>query len=113
MPAPSFLRRYCLRQPTVAPGFQPDYTADEAELPVDDLLDLEIEPTEPASFQQSIRRRTTDLVRLYLQEIGRVQLLKRDEEVSEAQKFSVTCGCWNCALVRRKLGSNSALYLLN
>jgi len=41
---------------------------------------------------------TTDLVRLYLQEIGRVQLLKRDEEVSEAQKFSVTCGCcWNCA----------------
>jgi len=36
-------------------------------------------------------------VRLYLQEIGRVQLLKRDEEVSEAQKFSVTCGCWNCA----------------
>jgi RNA polymerase nonessential primary-like sigma factor len=29
--------------------------------------------------------RTTDLVRLYLQEIGRVQLLERDEEVSEAQ----------------------------
>ncbi len=31
-------------------------------------------------------RRTTDLVRLYLQEIGRVRLLGRDEEVSEAQK---------------------------
>ncbi|NJL85958.1 MAG: RNA polymerase sigma factor SigC [Leptolyngbyaceae cyanobacterium SM1_1_3] len=30
-------------------------------------------------------RRTTDLVRLYLQEIGRVRLLRRDEEVSEAQ----------------------------
>ncbi|MGF1569953.1 MAG: RNA polymerase sigma factor SigC [Nodosilinea sp.] len=30
-------------------------------------------------------RRTTDLVRLYLQEIGRVRLLERDEEVSEAQ----------------------------
>ena len=30
--------------------------------------------------------RTTDLVRLYLQEIGRVRLLGRDEEVSEAQK---------------------------
>ncbi|NEN97115.1 MAG: RNA polymerase sigma factor SigC, partial [Moorea sp. SIO3I7] len=29
---------------------------------------------------------TTDLVRLYLQEIGRVRLLRRDEEVSEAQK---------------------------
>ncbi|WP_017712831.1 RNA polymerase sigma factor SigC [Prochlorothrix hollandica] len=31
-------------------------------------------------------RRSTDLVRLYLQEIGRVRLLGRDEEVSEAQK---------------------------
>ncbi|MBT9314228.1 RNA polymerase sigma factor SigC [Leptothoe spongobia] len=30
-------------------------------------------------------RRTTDLVRLYLQEIGRVRLLERDEEVAEAQ----------------------------
>ena len=30
-------------------------------------------------------RRTTDLVRLYLQEIGRVRLLERDEEVEEAQ----------------------------
>ncbi|MEO1740292.1 MAG: sigma-70 factor domain-containing protein, partial [Cyanobacteria bacterium J06629_9] len=30
-------------------------------------------------------RRTTDLVRLYLQEIGRVRLLDRDEEVAEAQ----------------------------
>jgi RNA polymerase nonessential primary-like sigma factor len=32
------------------------------------------------------QRRTTDLVRIYLQEIGRVRLLGRDEEVSEAQK---------------------------
>ncbi|WP_448573089.1 RNA polymerase sigma factor SigC [Trichothermofontia sp.] len=31
-------------------------------------------------------RRTTDLVRLYLQEIGRVRLLGREEEVAEAQK---------------------------
>jgi RNA polymerase nonessential primary-like sigma factor len=30
-------------------------------------------------------RHTTDLVRLYLQEIGRVRLLERHEEVSEAQ----------------------------
>jgi RNA polymerase nonessential primary-like sigma factor len=29
--------------------------------------------------------RTTDLVRLYLQEIGRVRLLERHEEVAEAQ----------------------------
>jgi RNA polymerase nonessential primary-like sigma factor len=34
---------------------------------------------------QTKTRRTTDLVRLYLQEIGRVRLLQRDEEVSEAQ----------------------------
>ena len=32
------------------------------------------------------RSRTTDLVRMYLQEIGRVQLLGRDEEVTEAQR---------------------------
>jgi RNA polymerase nonessential primary-like sigma factor len=32
------------------------------------------------------QRRTTDLVRIYLQEIGRVRLLGRDEEVAEAQK---------------------------
>lgn len=31
-------------------------------------------------------RRSTDLVRLYLQDIGRVQLLDRAEEVAEAQK---------------------------
>ena len=30
--------------------------------------------------------RTTDLVRIYLQEIGRVSLLERDEEVAEAQR---------------------------
>jgi RNA polymerase nonessential primary-like sigma factor len=41
------------------------------------------EKTKPAT---SSNRRTTDMVRLYLQEIGRVRLLGRDEEVAEAQK---------------------------
>ena len=86
MPAPSFYADTAYDNQQSPQGFQPDDTADEAELPLGDLIDLEIESTESASFQQSIRRRTTDLVRLYLQEIGRVQLLKRDEEVSEAQK---------------------------
>ncbi len=61
---------------------------DESELPVDHLddLDLEMASTDPASFAVNPNRRSTDLVRLYLQEIGRVRLLGRDEEVSEAQK---------------------------
>ena len=46
--------------------------------------DLELDYSE-ASASQGVGRRTTDLVRLYLQEIGRVRLLGRDEEVSEAQ----------------------------
>ena len=56
------------------------------ETPVDDLVDVELEDTDAISFSKSANRRTTDLVRLYLQEIGRVRLLRRDEEVSEAQK---------------------------
>jgi RNA polymerase nonessential primary-like sigma factor len=40
---------------------------------------------ETVGVNQTKTRRTTDLVRLYLQEIGRVRLLRRDEEVSEAQ----------------------------
>jgi RNA polymerase nonessential primary-like sigma factor len=39
-----------------------------------------------ARFSSDRGRRTTDLVRLYLQEIGRVRLLGRDEEVAEAQR---------------------------
>ncbi|MBE9128481.1 MULTISPECIES: RNA polymerase sigma factor SigC [unclassified Coleofasciculus] len=60
--------------------------SEDLERPVDDLVETEIEDAEAASFTQSANRRTTDLVRLYLQEIGRVRLLRRDEEVSEAQK---------------------------
>jgi len=50
--------------------------AEEAEVDLADGEFLEEEPT----------RRSTDLVRLYLQEIGRVPLLGRDEEVALAQK---------------------------
>ncbi|MEO1403644.1 MAG: RNA polymerase sigma factor SigC [Cyanobacteria bacterium J06635_1] len=44
-----------------------------------------VEKLEFDSLSSPSNRRTTDLVRLYLQEIGRVRLLQRDEEVSEAQ----------------------------
>ncbi|MBD1901145.1 RNA polymerase sigma factor SigC [Trichocoleus sp. DQ-A3] len=66
---------------------------DDARPPVDDLdspemegLDAEYGRLGEASLRATASRRTTDLVRLYLQEIGRVRLLGRDEEVSEAQK---------------------------
>ena len=52
----------------------------------EDLAGLDIEPTDSLAVQKRGVRRTTDLVRLYLQEIGRVNLLGRDEEVWEAQK---------------------------
>jgi len=47
------------------------------------LAEQEIAPT----LQKMGNRRTTDLVRLYLQEIGRVSLLEREEEVLLAQKI--------------------------
>lgn len=58
----------------------------EIEAQIDtDLASLEVEYSKPDAKHHSANRRTTDLVRLYLQEIGRVRLLGRDEEVSEAQ----------------------------
>ncbi|NRB06329.1 MAG: RNA polymerase sigma factor SigC [Richelia sp.] len=67
-----------------------DDNLDEAELSVsqEELEELETASIEQeqASLVPSPNRRSTDLVRLYLQEIGRVRLLGRDEEVSEAQK---------------------------
>lgn len=86
MPATSFYADATYDDQQSSEVFEPDLTTGEAELLVDDLLDLEIESTDTASLQQSASRRTTDLVRLYLQEIGRVDLLGRDEEVSEAQR---------------------------
>lgn len=69
-----------------ASGIQPAGIASDAEKTGDDFINLEVEGADTVSFGPSANRRTTDLVRLYLQEIGRVRLLGRDEEVSEAQK---------------------------
>lgn len=54
---------------------------------VDESGDVEsTEDTDSTQLEKPTNRRTTDLVRVYLQEIGRVRLLGRDEEVAEAQK---------------------------
>ncbi|MEO1373394.1 MAG: RNA polymerase sigma factor SigC [Cyanobacteria bacterium J06635_10] len=67
--------------------FEPELAVDDAEAPGDeDLEQLEIASPETTNLSASTKTRSTDLVRLYLQEIGRVRLLGRDEEVSEAQK---------------------------
>ncbi|MEL6456775.1 MAG: RNA polymerase sigma factor SigC [Cyanobacteria bacterium J06621_15] len=66
---------------------EPEITADDADAPADeDLEQLEMASSETERASTSTKTRSTDLVRLYLQEIGRVRLLGRDEEVSEAQK---------------------------
>ena len=52
----------------------------------EELIELDFESADADTISRRGSRTTTDLVRLYLQEIGRVPLLERDEEVSEAQK---------------------------
>jgi RNA polymerase nonessential primary-like sigma factor len=71
---------------TPAYGFEINSSNEEVDTSVDELVDVESDGTEATNFSKTANRRTTDLVRLYLQEIGRVRLLRRDEEVSEAQK---------------------------
>jgi RNA polymerase nonessential primary-like sigma factor len=69
--------------------YDTDYepTRDDELLP-DDIaagaVEVDYAPSERVG--ESSRRRSTDLVRLYLQEIGRVPLLGRDEEVTLAQQ---------------------------
>lgn len=95
MPATSFYADTAYDTQDTNQVSDPDLTvdmksADESflcsELSADDLQELEIASNDTASFAPNFNRRSTDLVRLYLQEIGRVRLLGRDEEVSEAQK---------------------------
>ncbi|MBW4617874.1 MAG: RNA polymerase sigma factor SigC [Cyanosarcina radialis HA8281-LM2] len=73
------------QQPLNSP-FEAYGTNDGAESVMAEIVDLEIEATEAANFSKGANRQTTDLVRLYLQEIGRVRLLSQDEEVLEAQQ---------------------------
>ncbi|ARV57569.1 RNA polymerase subunit sigma [Nostocales cyanobacterium HT-58-2] len=85
MPATSFYADAAYNSKQSDQVFDPELAIDESELPIDELEELEMASTDPISLAAP-NRRSTDLVRLYLQEIGRVRLLGRDEEVSEAQK---------------------------
>lgn len=84
MPASSFYAEAEYDEQLYTRSFQSD-SFDENQT-VDDLISLEMDSIDPANLRRADTRRTTDLVRLYLQEIGRVRLLGRDEEVSEAQR---------------------------
>lgn len=84
MPASSFYAEAEYDEQLYTRSFQSD-SSDENQT-VDDLMSLEMDSIDPANLRRAATRRTTDLVRLYLQEIGRVRLLGRDEEVSEAQR---------------------------
>ena len=73
-----------------------DEQLDAANVEVEDIDSLSLEFDENSTeleqdvssntLQPAVRSRSQDLVRLYLQEIGRVPLLSRDEEVAEAQR---------------------------
>jgi RNA polymerase nonessential primary-like sigma factor len=52
----------------------------------EDFLTTDLEDLASSPEKNHSKGTTTDLVRLYLQDIGRVPLLKRDEEVQEAQQ---------------------------
>jgi RNA polymerase nonessential primary-like sigma factor len=64
-----------------SPGFDINGSVPDFDLTAD-FAELEAE----TRGDRNQAKRTTDLVRIYLQEIGRVQLLGRDEEVTEAQR---------------------------
>jgi RNA polymerase nonessential primary-like sigma factor len=85
MPASSFYAEANYNEPLYAQSFPSEDAAPE-ERNLDEMISMEMEYADPSSFQRAVTRRTNDLVRLYLQEIGRVRLLGRDEEVSEAQQ---------------------------
>jgi RNA polymerase nonessential primary-like sigma factor len=85
MPANTFYADAEYDEPSPALSFQPDGAELDIEQMANDVTSLEMDYANTTNFGKGAGRRSTDLVRLYLQEIGRVRLLGRDEEVSEAQ----------------------------
>jgi len=85
IPATSYYSDVSADEELQTANLQTEVIEDIQEPAVDELIDLEQE-TEKAKKNKNVNRNTTDLVRLYLQEIGRVNLLGRDREIGEAQK---------------------------
>lgn len=92
MPATSVYKNTDYDSENLGVPVEIEISSDESDLSLDDLPDLDI-PVVESDLPAQVNRSSTDLVRLYLQEIGRVRLLGKDEEVSEAQKYSETYGC--------------------
>ena len=87
MPATSFYKNAAHDGQNPRTPLDIEINNDEHDLSADDLPDVDMAAVESdLALAAQTTRRSTDLVRLYLQEIGRVRLLGRDEEVAEAQK---------------------------
>ena len=86
MPATSFNAKTAESHQLSTDTDSEDLISDDSEPTLDELVEIELGGTETGKPINGGIKHTTDLVRLYLQEIGRVRLLGRDEEVSEAQK---------------------------
>ena len=86
MPAESYYAEVAYGEQLYAQSFQLDSSAPHTPT-VDELISLELDyPDAVELHRNTTARRTTDLVRIYLQEIGRVRLLGKDEEVAEARR---------------------------
>ncbi len=87
MPIPSLpVNAEYEEQPAVSDLESNDFEPEAEDLSEPDLAADDSEETKNEQPSDRHSNRTTDLVRLYLQEIGRVSLLGRDEEVAQAQK---------------------------
>jgi RNA polymerase nonessential primary-like sigma factor len=87
-------------------------SADSPEPPMDDLMEMDLDYTDSVTLPRAASRRSTDLVRLYLQEIGRVRLLGRDEEVSEAQRVQRYMRLLDCRTEAAQEGGAIQRYVL-
>lgn len=73
--------------PDINPLIQSQQQGDEIASELgDDVLEIELSNIDFTENNPSPQRMTTDLVRLYLQDIGRVPLLKKEEEVTKSRQ---------------------------